>query len=256
MSGPKSHPPAVTSTQPQVPPGSPCKYSHRKQAFYWRVLIFALPAAKRKREEPPSTPNPKVRKPNPSVGKTPPSLDSSQSKPPIPVSAPISAPPPAPVVVPPPQPQPTVPPNDSVTTMEQYQEKLETIKLKLSSMPRDKLQQSLAQFRTALHGLDASIAAGKVPAKSVTQHRLDRQILADVLKWSVEYMESNSSSVPAASASIFSQVYLTFSLSSARKLTPFTFLSPRPQRRSLRNYNHHHHHHHHQFHIQVLQLQV
>lgn len=199
-------------------------------------------------------PNLKIRKPNPPVGNPPPNPDSSQSKPPIPVSAPISAPPPAPVVAPPPQPQPTVPPNDSVTTMEQYQEKLETIKLKLSIMPREKLQQSLAQFRTALHGLDASIATGKVPADRVTQHRLDRQILADVLKWSVEFLESNSSSVSTASASTFSQVHLTFSLPSARKLTPFTFLSLRPQRRSLRNHNHHHHHH--KFHIQVLQPQV
>jgi len=158
--------------------------------------------------------NSKLRKFNPPVGKTPPNLDSSPSKPPIPVSAPIPVPPPAPVVVQPPQ--VTVPPNDSITTMEQYQEKLENIKLKLSNMPRDRLQQNLAQFRTALHGLDASIATGKVPADRVTQHRLDRQILADVLKWSVEFLESNSSSVPAPPASTLSQVHLTFSLPSAQ----------------------------------------
>ena len=216
MSGPKSQPPAVTPTHqpnvtPQAPHVSPRKISP-KRAFHWRVLIFALPAGKRKREPSP-TPNPKMRKPNPPVGKTSPDLDHSLPKLPMPVSVPILAPPPAPVVAQPPQ--PTVPPNDSVTTMEQYQQKLENIKLKLSSMPRDQLQQNLAHFRSALHGLDASITTGKVAADRVTQHRLDRQILADVLKWSVEFLESNPPPVPAPSTSTLSQVLLTFSLPSA-----------------------------------------
>ncbi len=187
---------------------------HLKQAFHCRVLIFALPAAKRKREEPSPAPNPKVRKLNPPVGKTPPVLGPSPPKPPMPVFVPIPAPPPAPVVAQPPQ--PTVPPNDSVTTMEQYQQKLENIKLKLSNMPREQLQQNLAHFRSALHGLDASITTGKVPADRVTQHRLDRQILADVLKWSVEFLESNPPIAPTASTSTLSQVRLIFSLPSTR----------------------------------------
>ena len=144
----------------------------------------------------------KVRKPNPPIGKIempPLDLNSSPPKPPVAAPAPaVAAAPPASMVVQPPQ--PTVPPSDSVTTMEQYQEKLETIKLKLSSMPRDRLQQSLAQFRTTLHGLDASINTGRVHPDRVTQHRLDRQILADVLKWSVELLESNPFSAPSVSA--------------------------------------------------------
>jgi hypothetical protein len=220
VSGPKSQPPPVTpahqpNATPQAPPDSPRKYSPQTSFLLARAYP-RLPAPKRKREEPSPMPSLKMRKPNPPAGKTPPNLDSSPSKPPIPVSTPIPAPPPAPLVAQPPQPQPTAPPNDSITTMEQYQEKLENIKLKLSSMPRDKLQQNLAHFRTALHGLDASIATGKVPADRVTQHRLDRQILADVLKWSVEFLESNSSSVPAPSASNLSQVHSIFSLPSAQ----------------------------------------
>lgn len=187
---------------------------HFKQPFHWRLLIFTLPAAKRKREEPSPAPNPKMRKLNPPVGRTPPVLDPSPPKPPMPVSAPIPAPPPAPVIAQPPQ--PTVPPNDSITTMEQYQQKLENIKLKLSSMPREQLQQSLAQFRSALNGLGASITTGKVPADRVMQHRLDRQILADVLRWSVEFLESNPSSASAPPTSTLSQVRLTFSLRSTR----------------------------------------
>ena len=180
---------------------------HLKQSFHWRLLIFALPAPKRKREEPSPAPNPKVRKLNPPVDPSPP-------KPPVPVSAPIPVPPPAPVVAQPPQ--PAVPPNESITTMEQYQQKLENIKLKLSSMPREQLQLSLAQFRSALNGLGASITTGKVPADRMTQHRLDRQILADVLRWSVEFLESNPSSASAPPTSTLSQVRLTFSLPSTR----------------------------------------
>jgi hypothetical protein len=97
-----------------------------------------------------------------------------------------------------PIPAPVVP---TVTTMEQYQEKLENIKLKLSVMPRERLQQNLAQFRMTLAELDASINTGRVHPDRLTQRRLDRQIHADVLKWSVEFLESNSSSAPSAPAS-------------------------------------------------------
>ena len=150
----------------------------------------------------------KVPKPNPPIGKIelpPLDLNLSPPKPPVPVPAPvIPAAPPASIV--PQPPQPTVPPSDSVTTMEQYQEKLDSIKLKLSSMPRDRLQQSLAQFRTTLHGLDASINTGRVHPDRKTQLRLDRQILADVLNWSVEHLESNPSSAPSASTSSVMQI--------------------------------------------------
>lgn len=155
-------------------------------------------------------PTSKVRKINPFIGKIePPPLDLNLSppKPPIPVPAPVAQPP-----------QSTVPPSDSVTTMEQYQEKLDNIKLKLSSMPRDRLQQNLAQFRTTLHGLDASINGGKVHPDRKTQLRLDRQILADVLKWSVELLESNPSLVPSASTSAIQSTAPTSSVSTLEQV--------------------------------------
>lgn len=102
--------------------------------------------------------------------------------------------------------------------MEQYQEKLDNIKLKLSSMPRDRLQQNLAQFRTTLHGLDASINGGKVHPDRKTQLRLDRQILADVLKWSVELLESNPSLVPSASTSAIQSTAPTSSVSTLEQV--------------------------------------
>lgn len=217
------------------------------------MLILALSAAKRKREEPSPAQNPKVRKPNPPIGKIeipPPDLKFSPPKPSVPVPPPVvPAAPPVPVVTQPPQ--PTVSP---VTNMRQYQEKLANIKSKLSMMPRDRLQQSLAQLRATLHGLDASINSGRVHPDSVTQHRLDRQIFADVLKWSVQLLEPNQSSAPSASTSsgpTLVQVHLTFSFPSAI-LTSSPFLSLQHQPPNLRSRRNHHN----PSHIQVLLHQV
>jgi len=218
------------------------------------MLIFALSDPKRKREESSPVPSSKVRKPNPPIIKNErlPDLKSSPPKPPVAVAVAVAVPapvipaaPPGPIVAQPPQ--PTVPPSDSISTMEQYQEKLETIKLKLSSMPRDGLQQRLGHFRRTLHGLDASINAGRVHPDRVTQHRLDRQILADVLKWSVERLESNPPSAPSAptpttastsSAPNLAQVRSIFSLPCAI-LTQLALFSLRHEHPSPRNRSHH-----------------
>ena len=118
-----------------------------------------------------------------------------------------------------------IPPSDRVITMENYQEKLDNVKLKLSTMPRDKLQQVLTQFRTTLHGLDA---IGRVHPNRITQLRLDRQMLADVMKWSVEHLESNPSSAPSVSAS--SAIQSTASTSSVPTLEQVRVRPHRPAR--------------------------
>ena len=71
--------------------------------------------------------------------------------------------------------------------MEEYEEKLESIKQKLSNMSRFELWRVIPQFRRTLSGLDASLNAGRVRPDRVPEHRLDRQVLADVLK-SVEFI--------------------------------------------------------------------